>query len=90
MINRNELQKRDFPTVMDGGQFLTARTSSVMNGTTQLFYMGYAYPGSAEGDSVWMIQRVAIAADSSTVTLFAGGEALFNQVWANRASLVYS
>ena len=90
MINRNELQKRDFPIVIDSGKFLTVRTATIMDGSTQYFYLGYAHPGGAEGDPVWMIQRVAIAADESTATLFAGGQALFNQVWANRASLAYS
>ncbi len=90
MINRNELQRRDFPAVMDGGKFLTTRTAKVVDGATQHIYLGYAFPGSAEGDPVWMIQRVTVAADESTATLFVDGQASFNQVWANHASLLYT
>lgn len=75
---------------MDGKQFLTQRTSTATVGGIQTFYLGLAHPGSAEADPVWMIQRVTIAVDDSTATLFASGQASFNQVWANRASLTYS
>ena len=90
MINRNELQRRDFPVVMDGGHFLTTRTVTIMEGGTQYIFLGYAHPGSSETDPVWMIQRVAISSDDSTTTLFAGGHALFNQVWADRTGLTFS
>lgn len=90
MFNEEELQGRNFPYMMEGGQFLTTRTSTEMVGDSQYYYMGYAHPGSAEGDPVWMIQRVIIAANESTATLFGGGQALFNQIWANRVTLAYS
>ena len=90
MINQNELQRRNFHTMMDGAFFLTASTATAMEGTTQHIYIGSAHPGSNENDPVWMIQRVSIFADESTTTLFVDGQALFNQVWANRVSLSYS
>ncbi len=90
MINQNELQRRTFPTVMDGALFLTARTDKVVDGGTEYNYIGMAHPGSNENSAVWMIQRVAIFADESTSTLFAGGAALFNQIWVDRVSLSYS
>lgn len=90
MINRNELQRRDFPVVMDGVQFLTTRTATIVEGDTHYIFLGYAHPGSSEVDPVWMIQRVAMFSDDSTTTVFAGGQALFNQVWADRTSLTFS
>lgn len=90
MINRTELEKRDFRSVMDLKAFLTSRTSTAMDGTTQHIFIGYAYPGRSEDDPVWMIQRVAIFANESTATLFADGQTRFNQVWSNHASLTYS
>ncbi|MBF0402178.1 MAG: hypothetical protein HQL90_15605 [Magnetococcales bacterium] len=90
MINRDDLQKRNLPVGMDLTQFLTTRTTNLAVGGGQLIYMGFAYPGSDEGENVWMIQRVSVAADGSTTTLFAGGQALFNQVWADRLNLNYS
>ncbi|MEO5350877.1 MAG: hypothetical protein H7836_14720 [Magnetococcus sp. YQC-3] len=90
MINRGDLQTRRVPITLDGGQFLTSRTARVVSGAVETIYMGFAHPGSQEGVAVWMIRRITIAADGSTTTLFAGGQALFNQVWADRASLSYS
>ena len=90
MISANDLQRRTFPAVMDGGTFLTVRTAKVIDGGTEYIHIGSAHPGSAESAAVWMIQRVTINADESTATLFAGGQATFDQVWADRASLSYS
>lgn len=89
MINRNELQSRDFMAVMDGGQFLTMRTSTTVDGSTQQLYLGYAHPGGVEEEPVWMIQRVTMTGSDATATLFAGGQARFNQVWSDRATLDY-
>ncbi|MBF0162754.1 MAG: hypothetical protein HQL88_10760 [Magnetococcales bacterium] len=89
MINRNDLQSRNLPIALDGAQFLTSRTATVGTGTTQTIYQGFAYPGSSETEGVWMIQRTTITADGTT-TLFAGGQALFNKVWAERVNQIYS
>ena len=89
MINRGDLQTRRLPITLDGAQFLTSRTARVVAGAEEIFYLGFAYPGSQEGTAIWMIQRITVATDGSTTTLFAGGQAMFNQVWANRASLNY-
>ena len=90
MINQKELQQRKFYTTMDSASFLTARTTTEIDGTTKNIYIGSAHPGSSENDPIWMIQRVSIFANESTTSLFAGGQARFNQVWANRATLSYS
>lgn len=49
-------------------------------------YMGWAIPGSAEADAVWRIARV----DTSGNKLYADGDALYNNIWNNRASLSYA
>ncbi|MEO5332907.1 MAG: hypothetical protein H7839_12860 [Magnetococcus sp. YQC-5] len=90
MLNHEELQTRKFPTPMEGQTFLTDRSHTVMDGTTQYIYTGMAYPGSDESDPVWMIKRIAILADGSTATLFANGQGTFDQVWDNHASLTYA
>lgn len=90
MINQADLQKRNVPIMLDGAQFLTTRTAMVVAGATQTIYQGFAHPGSVETDPLWLIQRTTLTADGSTTTLFAGGQALFNQVWADRASLAYT
>ncbi|MEO5341465.1 MAG: hypothetical protein H7837_13280 [Magnetococcus sp. MYC-9] len=89
MFNRSDVQARNLPIALDGNQFLTSRTVVLEDGNGQTIYQGFAYPGSGESEAVWMIQRTRVAADGSTATLFADGQALFNQVWAARADLSY-
>ena len=90
MLSRADLKKRHFSILLEGAQFLTSRTSLATVGSAQYCYMGVAYPGSAETEPAWMIQLAIIEADGSTSTLFADGQALFNQIWADRVSLIYS
>lgn len=90
MINKNALQQRTLHTTMDSASFLTSRTATVMDGTTQHIYIGSAHPGSDENDPVWMILRVSLFADESTFSLFPDGQARFNQIWTNRTNLSYS
>lgn len=49
-------------------------------------YIGKAAPGSSESDPVWQIQKVV----GDTSGIYADGDAEFNNVWADRASLSYS
>ncbi len=90
MFNHDDLQQRKIPVSLDGVHFLTTRSANVVSGATQTIYQGFAYPGSSEAANVWMVKRTTVAEDGSTTTLFAGGQALFNQVWANRTSLSYT
>ncbi|MBF0191986.1 MAG: hypothetical protein HQL99_12730 [Magnetococcales bacterium] len=90
MLNPVDLLSHKFASAMNGQDLLTSRSSSVTDGTTQSIYLGLAHPGSAESDPVWMIKRIAIQGNGDTVTLFADGQAQFNQVWADRATLVYA
>ena len=90
MFNEEELKARRLPIALDGSMFLTARSATVLAGAIQTIYLGYAHPGSQEVAAVWMVQRITVEADGSTATLFADGKALFNQVWADRASLNYT
>lgn len=56
---------------------------------TSTMYIGLAPTSSGEGASVWQIKRITF---SGTLILehWADGDALFNNVWTNRASLTYS
>lgn len=89
MISKTDLQRRDIPVTMNGLDFLTSRTSKSTEGDTQHTYIGYAYPGTKEGERGWMIQRISEFADESSATLFVNGNAQFNQIWADRETLVY-
>lgn len=52
-------------------------------------YIGIAKVGSEENNSVWRIKKVVISGNVSKV-LFADGDDLFNNVWTDRASYLYS
>lgn len=56
--------------------------------TADVVYIGNAPIGSASGASVWQIKKLDTS--SGVVTTWADGDALFNNVWDNRASLSYS
>ncbi|WP_130471602.1 hypothetical protein [Candidatus Magnetaquicoccus inordinatus] len=90
MYNKKDFQTRKLPTTLDGMLFVTLRVSQSTTGNGQLIYQGYAFPGSNEQDAVWLIQRTTIGNDDTVVTLFANGEAKFDQVWANHTQLNYA
>lgn len=65
------------------GQYFTSRLDQ---GATYT-YIGQADPGTLESESAWQIKRMT---NSNNTILFADGNANFDNVWTNRASLSYS
>lgn len=57
---------------------------------TTLAYLGLAAPGTATSAALWLIQKLDLGPGSSLAISFADGNAEFDNVWDNRASLVYS
>jgi len=55
--------------------------------TSTLRYLGYALPGSSPNDGVWLIIRETLSSKDITHVDNIGLQ--FNQVWADRTSLVY-
>lgn len=55
--------------------------------TANMTYVGYAVPGSSTASAVWRIKR--IDATTGLAIRFADGNANFDNVWNNRASLSY-
>lgn len=55
-----------------------------------LAYYGKAAVGSAEGSAVWQIKKITFAADGDTSTIWADGNAAFDNIWTNRAVLTYT
>jgi hypothetical protein len=58
--------------------------------TDNLLYRGEAVVGADPADPVWRIRRITIAGDNDVTEEWAGGTALFDKIWDNRASLIYS
>jgi len=60
-------------------------------GTTNPVYIGLAAPNSSTSDPVWQIRKLTYDGLLNPTNIqFAGGTAVFNQVWDNRAALTYS
>ena len=73
---------RQATPVVSSGHPIAVRVASDATYT----YVGEAAVGAAESDAVWRIQRV----DSSGNVTWADGNANFDNVWVNYASLTYS
>ena len=54
-----------------------------------VIYRGKAVVGSVEGSAVWQIKRVNFAVDGDSTVEYADSDNLFDNVWTNRASLIY-
>ena len=53
-------------------------------------YLGKAQVGSATSAAVWQIQKLTFGIDGDVTITWADGNAAFDNVWDNRASLSYS
>lgn len=55
-----------------------------------IIYRAEAVPGSSESAGVWRIRKIFVATDGDVTETWASGNALFDKVWTNRLSYVYS
>ena len=53
-------------------------------------YLGQAAPGTATSAASWRIQKLVFGGDGDVTTTWADGNAYFDNVWDDRASLSYS
>lgn len=73
---------------IESGSLLAARMV-VKSDNPEIFYVGYAQPGSSEASAVWRIKRL----DMSTIEIdvrWADGNTLYDNVWSLREDLSYS
>lgn len=56
----------------------------------ELIYKGQASPGTADGAAFWRIRRLTLGLDGDVLTHWADGNANFDNVWDDRATLTYS
>ena len=63
-------------------------------GTPNVIYRGEAQPGALTSAAAWRIQEITITTDGGgnddIATLWADGDANFDNIWDNRAALSYS
>lgn len=55
-----------------------------------LAYLGQALPGTADSSAAWRIQKLTFGSGGDVTVEWADGDADFDNVWSNRASLTYS
>ncbi len=55
-----------------------------------VIFRGEAVVGAGEADPVWRIRKLAFAQDGDVTETWAGGDAEFDKVWADRAALSYT
>lgn len=69
-------------------ELTSAPTLRFDGSASPILYLGLAMPGALDAAPVWQIQQI----DTSGVISmkFADGNALFDNVWNDRASLVYA
>jgi hypothetical protein len=89
-------ETREFANFADNGDGTTSRFVQspffllyIDEASASVIYVGQAKIGSLASQAVWMIQRITIAGSITTIS-FADGNANFDNVWNNRASLTYS
>lgn len=58
--------------------------------TDALIYKGEAVVGSSTASAVWRIRRLVLGVDGDVSETWASGNANFDKIWDNRASLIYS
>ena len=57
--------------------------------TESVCYVGWAPPGSATDAACWRVKKIELSGDDVSVT-WSDGDAQYDNVWDNRASLSYS
>jgi hypothetical protein len=57
-------------------------------GVGGIIYLGYAVPGTLVADAKWKIKKVTEVGTITTIQ-YADNNLNFDNVWANRASLIY-
>lgn len=52
-------------------------------------YAGYCFKTPVTSKAIWKIKRISVVG-TETITEWADGDKLYNNIWDNRASLTYS
>ena len=94
MADRNDLQRsRDGFWAEAQGSAQVEQVAGMAKGfdfsTSDTLYRGWANVGSSSASAVWRIQRISIS-DGVYTFEWADGDADFDNVWDDRASLSYS
>lgn len=79
---------RDGSGVIVSGGDSTPYAVRVDEASATVTYVGEADPGTATSAASWRLKKIDTT--SGTVVTWADGDASFNNIWDNRASITYS
>lgn len=65
-------------------------SSSAVDEAAPFTYVGYAAPGTADGDAAWAIKRIEDLGGGDFRMTWADGNTNFDQTWTGRAGYSYS
>lgn len=85
---QNDLIENNRVKVTNEESNYAVRTDAVT--TSNVTYVGKAAIGSSTASAVWQVQKVDETTTNVAIITWADGDASFNNVWDNRASLTYS
>lgn len=77
-------------TIIGGPSMALAVQLDDTGGTPNVLYKGEAVPGSSLAAAVWRVQKITVAVDGDVSIQWADGNDSFDNIWNNRASLIYS
>lgn len=90
VVTATDLDIRDLNYLTDSvTSYSPTQSVRVDEVSKNLIYIGKATIGSLTSSAVWQIQRVTVTG-TVTSTLWADGNASFDNIWDNRAILTYS
>lgn len=69
---------------------LTADPTVILDEVGSITYVGKALPGTLTSAPSWQIKRLDESGDPELIMTYADGDANFDNIWDNRASLSYS
>ena len=78
--------KGSLSVIQNGNVRKTERYEKITVGITDTLYYGYALPGSAETDPVWIVKKTTIVDGFPTTSLVSGE----NVKWTDRAIISYN
>lgn len=67
-----------------------AYTKLLDQASATILYLGEAVPESAQSAPVWRIQKITFNASGDVDSVYYADGGLFDQIWNNRVSLIYS
>jgi hypothetical protein len=87
VIISGKVQELPLGDTIPGGEEV-AQVTKRIDVEGDIIYTGWAAPGSLESAPVWLITRTTFVGDDVTIE-YCDGNAQYDNVWTNRATLGY-